>query len=70
MGYKIGELIRPADGSNYRGEIVYISKKEDRVLHRCLTTGEIKEKSYMGFISRYCSVEEYAQVEELVNELT
>jgi hypothetical protein len=57
--YKVGDVIRPADGSNYRGEIVYISKEEDVVRHRCLTTGTIYAKSYFGFICRYCTLDEY-----------
>jgi hypothetical protein len=65
--YKVGDLIRPADGSKYRGEIVYISKEKDQVLHRDLQTGTIYEKSYFGFICRYCTLDEYK--EELGSEL-
>ncbi len=57
--YKVGDVIRPADGSNYRGEIVYISKEEDVVRHRCLTTGTVYTKSYFGFVCRYCTLDEY-----------
>jgi hypothetical protein len=62
--YKVGDVIRPADGSNYRGEIVYISKEEDVVRHRCLITGTIYTKSYFGFFCRYCTLDEYEDGED------
>ena len=65
--YKVGDLIRPADGTNYRGKILYLSKEEDIVRHQCLTTGKIYEKSYFGFFSRYCTLEEYDLADALNN---
>lgn len=56
--YKIGDIIVSADGSSYVGEIIYISKEEDVVRHRCRKTGTEYEKSYFGFQCRYMTVEE------------
>lgn len=39
--YKVGDIVVPADGSNYRGEIISISEDEDTVRHRCLKTGKV-----------------------------
>lgn len=61
--YKVGDLIRPSDGSNYRGKIIYVSKEEDTIKHQCLTTGNIYQKSYFGFFCRYCTLEEYDERE-------
>ena len=66
--YKVGMIVRPADGSNYRGEIVYVSKDEDVVRHRCLKTGKIYQKSYFGFFCRYCTLEEYDEAEKRIKE--
>ena len=57
--YKVGDQIRPADGSNYRGVITFVSKDEDVVRHRDLVTGAEYEKSYFGFACRYSTLEEY-----------
>jgi hypothetical protein len=67
--YKIGDLIRPADGSNYRGEIILVSKEQDVIRHRCLSTGKVYEKSYFGFFCRYCTLDEYdKRAEEIKQE--
>ena len=58
MKYKVGDIIGSASGSTYVGEIIYISKEEDVVRHRCRKTGTEYEKSYFGFQCRYMSVEE------------
>lgn len=58
MQYKVGDIIVSASGSSYVGEIIYISKEEDVVRHRCRKTGTEYEKSYFGFQCRYMSVEE------------
>jgi hypothetical protein len=57
--YQVGDIIRPSDGSKYRGKIIYLSKEEDIVRHQCLTTGMVYEKSYFGFFCRYCTLDEY-----------
>lgn len=54
----VGMRVRPSDGSKYRGEVVFVSKEEDTVKHRCLKTGQIYEKSYFGFQVRYDPIEE------------
>ena len=56
--YKVGDIVVSASGSSYVGEIIYISKEEDVVRHRCRKTGTEYEKSYFGFQCRYMSVEE------------
>ena len=56
--YKVGDIIVPADGSSYIGQITYMSEEDDTVRHKCLTTGKEYEKSYYGFPVRYCSVKE------------
>lgn len=66
--YKVGDIVRPADGSNYRGEIIYISKKEDVIKHKCLKTGKIYEKSYFGFFCRYCTLEQYEESSKRIIE--
>jgi DNA repair exonuclease SbcCD ATPase subunit len=58
MKYKVGDLVVPADGSSYVGEITYISQEEDTVRHKCLKTGTEYEKSYYGFPVRYMSIVE------------
>jgi hypothetical protein len=58
MQYKVGDIIVSASGSSYVGEIIYISKEEDVVRHRCRKTGTEYEKSYFGFQCRYMTVEE------------
>jgi len=58
MKYKVGDLVVPADGSSYVGEITYISQEEDTVRHKCLRTGTEYEKSYYGFPVRYMSIVE------------
>ena len=58
---KVGDVVVPADGSKYRGEITYINKAEDVVRHRCLTTGREYEKSYFGFFCRYMTEAEFAE---------
>lgn len=62
--YKVGDLIRPADGTSYRGEIIFVSKEKDIIRHRCLKTGKVYEKSYFGFFCRYCTLDEFDQREE------
>ncbi len=64
MKYKVGELIVPADGSNYVGEITYISEEEDTVRHKCLRTGTEYKKSYYGFAARYMSIPEMLEWNE------
>lgn len=66
--YKVGDIVRPADGTNYRGEIIYISKDEDLIKHKCLKTGEIFKKSYFGFFCRYCTLEEYEESSKRIIE--
>lgn len=51
--FSVGDVVVPADGSNYRGEVIYVSKEEDVVRHRCLRTFVVYEKSYFGFYCRY-----------------
>jgi hypothetical protein len=58
MKYKVGDIIVSASSSSYVGEIIYISKEEDVVRHRCRKTGTEYEKSYFGFQCRYMTVEE------------
>ena len=58
MKYKVGDIIVSASSDSYVGEIIYISKEEDTVRHRCRKTGTEYEKSYFGFQCRYMSVEE------------
>jgi len=48
-----GQIVIPADGSNYRGQVIYVSKEKDTVRHRCCHTGKVYEKSYFGFQVRY-----------------
>lgn len=59
--YQVGDVVVPADGSNYRGVITYISAAEDKVRHRCLRTGTEYEKSYFGFFCRYMTEAEKAE---------
>ena len=67
--YRVGDIVRPADGSNYRGEIIYINREEDVIRHRCLETGEVHEKSVFGFFCRYSTLAEYdARQKELEAE--
>jgi membrane protease subunit (stomatin/prohibitin family) len=73
--YKVGDIVRPADGSNYRGKIIYVSKEQDVIKHQCLKTGKIYEKSYFGFFCRYCTLEEYNEsikinIEEYQEEIS
>lgn len=58
--YKVGDIVVPASGSRYRGVIIYISKAEDIVRHRCLATGAEYKKSYFGFFCRYMTEQEKA----------
>lgn len=55
---EVGDIIVPADGSKYVGEVTYVSEEEDTVRHRCRKTGKEWEKSYFGFFCRYLTVEE------------
>lgn len=65
--YAVGDLIRPADGSEYRGEIIHVDGQTIR--HRCLKTGAIYEKDRFGFFCRYSTLEEYeADMVERANE--
>ena len=66
--YKVGDIVRPADGSNYRGEIVYVSKEEDVIRHKCLKTGTLYEKSYFGFFCRYSTLEEYDERQKEIDQ--
>ena len=66
--YQVGDLIRPADGSNYRGEIIFVSKEQDVIRHRCLSTGKVYEKSYFGFFCRYCTLDEYDKRQEEIKQ--
>lgn len=63
---KVGDIIVPTDGTDYVGEIIFISKAQDTVKHKCIkpstyiikgfkhyTTGTIFSKSYTGFGIRY-----------------
>jgi len=56
--FKVGDIIVSASSDSYLGEIVYISKEEDTVRHRCRKTGTEYEKSYFGFQCRYMTVKE------------
>lgn len=58
--YRVGDLIRPVDGSGYRGRIIYISKEDDIVKHQCLMTDRVYEKGYIGFCNKYCAIEDYS----------
>ena len=51
--FEVGDIVVPADGSNYRGIITFISEAENIVRHTCLRTDATYEKSYWGFMSRY-----------------
>lgn len=64
MKYKVGDIIVSASSDSYVGEIIYISKEEDTVRHRCRKTGTEYEKSYFGFQCRYMSVEERLKKDE------
>jgi hypothetical protein len=64
MKYKVGDIIVSASSDAYVGEIIYISKEEDIVRHRCRKTGTEYEKSYFGFQCRYMSVEERLKKDE------
>lgn len=57
--FSVGDIVVPADGSRYRGEITYVSKEEDVIRHKCLKTGTAYEKSYFGFYCRYVHEDEY-----------
>lgn len=59
--YKVGDIVVSASSDSYVGEIVYISKEEDVVVHRCCKTGLISKKSYFGFYCRYMTVQERMQ---------
>lgn len=56
--FAVGDIIVSASSDSYLGEIVYISKEEDTVRHRCRKTGKEYEKSYFGFQCRYMTVGE------------
>ena len=60
---QVGDVVVPADGSKYRGEITYIDKAKDVVRHRCLATGREYEKSYFGFFCRYMTEQEAADAQ-------
>lgn len=60
---KVGQIIVPADGSNYTGIIISVSKDDDTVKHKCLKTGQVYEKSYLGFRCRYIPKENQIFVE-------
>lgn len=49
----VGDIIKPTDGSDYRGRILTISRDTDTVEHQCLKTGRVWTKSYWGFGIRY-----------------
>lgn len=51
---QVGAIVRPADGSSYRGRIIEASRERDVVRHQDLKTGQIYEKSWFGFFCRYC----------------
>lgn len=56
--FHVGDLIVPADGTDYIGKIIYISEKEDTVQHQCTKTGKVWTKSYSGFGIRYIPIED------------
>lgn len=49
--FTVGDVVVPADGSQYRGEVIAVD--EEFVRHRCLATGRVYEKTRLGFYSRY-----------------
>ena len=55
FGFKIrpGDLIKPADGSDYIGIVIYVSKDKDMIVHRCLNSWQEYTKPYFGFFCRY-----------------
>lgn len=68
--YKVGDIIVPCSASSYIGEIIYVSKEEDTVRHRCIRTKKEYEKSYFGFFCRYMTIEEVVtRNSELIREV-
>ena len=57
---KVGQLVEPADGSNYIGRIISVSVEDDTVIHEDVITGKQWEKSYFGFFCRYMPYDESA----------
>ncbi len=56
--FQVGDIIVPSDGTDYVGEVVYVSRGEDAARHRCRSTGKETSCSYIGLLTRYMCVRE------------
>lgn len=54
---KVGQLVKPADGSDYLGKITYVDFITDTIEHTCQKTGKVYAKSVFGMFSRYIPID-------------
>jgi hypothetical protein len=55
--WKLGDVVRPADGSNAR--YIIIDTAGGIIRYRCMATGAEYTKDHFSFFCRYSTLEEY-----------